>query len=145
MEQAAPHAGDLFEAVLTMLDPDVTLDLATVIGPTRSPSAMQAVATSLTQDIERAENVGRNVGVHELAGEPGPELVRLAIEKDYDVIVLDGSAVADQGDAIPSWHDYVHSHAPCALCVMSLPAIPREVVDSTPSTVVPAIERPKPR
>jgi amino acid transporter/nucleotide-binding universal stress UspA family protein len=142
-----PHAADLFEAVLTMLDPDVGFDLATVPGPQRASAASQSVTpqsatpqsgmTSLIQDIERAENVGREVRIHHLAGDPGPEIVTLVLEQDYDLVVLDGSVVADDDDAVPAWHKYVREHSPCIVCDLSMPAIPREVVDATPSTLVP--------
>lgn len=140
-----PHASDLFEAVLTMLDPDVIFDLATVSGPTRSPAASQMISTNLVQDIERAEKVGREVRMHPIAGDPGPEIVGLVLDQAYDLLVLDGSTVAADDDAIPAWHQYVHEHAPCIVCVLTVPAIPREVVDVTPSVAAPAVERPKPR
>lgn len=146
-----PHAGDLFEAVLTMLDPGVTLDLATFAGPAHPPAAGStagpAAVTRLAQDIERAEKIGREIEVHELNGDPGPGLVRLATEKDYDLVVLDGAAVklADSDEGVSVWHQYVQSHAPFAVCNLSLPSIQREVVDSTPSTIVPAADLPRPQ
>lgn len=142
-----PHAADLFEAVLTMLDPHVTFDLATVTGPPRSAgTSSTTLARSLLEDIELAEKIGRTPKVYELEGDPGADLVRLTIEKDYDLLVLDGSTVAADDDAIPAWHAYVHEHAACTICVLTLPSIPREVVDLTPSSPAnpaPAIEKPK--
>ncbi|MFN0056600.1 MAG: amino acid permease [Planctomycetales bacterium] len=127
-----PHAADLFEAVLTMLDPDVRLDIATVPELVRPGAASQPTATTLQQDIERAENIGREVQVHRLSENPGPEVVQLVLEHDYDLLVLDGSEVADDDDNVPPWHKFVREHSPCTLCVLSVPSIPREVVDLTP-------------
>lgn len=137
-----PHASDLFETVLTMLDPDVPLDLASVPPPEPpSPSNAETV-TQVTRDIERAEKIGREVQVFPLSANPGAELVKLAIEKDYDVVVLDGSDVTEGSGTVPEWHQYVYTHAPFAVCSLALPAVPREVVDSTPSAAAPAGEGP---
>ena len=140
------HSGDLFESVLTMLDPDVILDFA-ALPPSGTPAVAAGpsnpVGSRIAQDIERADKVGREVRVHPLNGDPGTELVRLAIDFEYDLLVLDGSAAPGEDEATPPWHDYVHHHAPCALCTLSLPAIPREVVDSTPSTIVAALKSPE--
>lgn len=127
-----PHASDLFEAVLTMLDPDVIFDVATIADPTGSPAGSQSTATSLMQDIERAENIGREVRTHRITGEPGPEITRLALEQDFDLLVLDGSAADSAEQAAPGWHQYVHEHASCMVCDLYVPPIPREVVDVTP-------------
>jgi hypothetical protein len=136
------HSGDLFESVLTMLDPDVILDFAALPASVPSPAATAVPVTvgpRITQDIERADKVGREVRVHPISGDPGPELVRLAIDFEYDLLVLDGSVAPGEDETTPPWHDYVQDHAPCALCILSLPTIPREVVDSTPSTIVAAL------
>jgi len=140
------HSGDLFESVLTMLDPDVILDFAALPDSSASAnsapvtqSAPAAVGSRIAQDTERADKVGREVRVHALNGDPGTELVRLAIDFEYDLLVLDGSVAPGEDETTPPWHDYVHHHAPCALCILSLPTIPREVVDSTPSTIVAAL------
>jgi hypothetical protein len=95
-----------------------------------------SVGTSLVQDIERAEKIGRDVSVHTLEGDPGPGIVRLALEHDYDLLVLDAPAECENGTDLPPWQKYVREHASCVVCLMSLPAIQREVVDSTPSSVI---------
>ena len=38
--------------------------------------------TSLSQDLAQAANVSRDVAVHQISGDPGTAIVRLAIEKD---------------------------------------------------------------
>jgi nucleotide-binding universal stress UspA family protein len=164
------HSRDLFDAVLTMLDPDVGFDIAHVgppgslnsssgtsskaisspvisspvisspvissTGIPRSSSSTTAGCTSLLQDIERAEKIGREVNVHTLEADPGPGIVRLALEHDYDLIVLDAPAATENGTGLAPWQQYVREHASCVVCLMSLPAIQREVVDTTPSHVI---------
>jgi amino acid transporter len=168
------RARDLFDAVLTMLDPDVVFDVVHVstdnsnatsasVGNSnavlsREPSAQQrdsrtavsstrlssagisrsstVTGTSLLQDIERAENIGREVHVHTLQTDPGTGVVRLALEHDYDLIVLDAPAATENGAGPLAWQQYIREHASCVVCFMSLPAIQREVVDSTPSHVI---------
>lgn len=130
-----PHARDLFETVLTTLDPDLPLALAhwsksAAAEDTEPGTASGTTPTSLAQDVERADKIGREMTVHEIHGEPGPEIVKLAMEKDYDLIVLDGS-VGEEGH--PEWAKFVREHSACPVCLLSLPAIQREVVDSTPS------------
>jgi amino acid transporter/nucleotide-binding universal stress UspA family protein len=133
------HARDLFETVLTTLDPELPLDLVhwskTEAAAEQPPESGNANgngngAGALAQDIERAEKIGREMTVHEIHGEPGPEIVKLAMEQDYDLIVIDGSR-GEEGH--PDWAEYVREHSACPVCLLSLPAIQREVVDTTPS------------
>src|SRR5262249_7047607 len=70
-----PAGLDLFQAVLTMLDPQVVLSLAT---PAAAPSGNGVGVVAFVQ--EQAKRVGRNVQVLPLKGDPGAEIVRLAHE-----------------------------------------------------------------
>jgi len=136
-----PHSSDLFDSVLTMLDPDVVFDLAQIANGQPANGNSTVVGSSLLQDIERAQKIGREVTVHAVPGDPGPEIARLAMEKDYDLIVLDAPATSEGTVGTLPWQQYIREHASCLVCLLSLPAIPREVVDSTPSTIVAAIDR----
>jgi nucleotide-binding universal stress UspA family protein len=141
-----PHSRDLFDSVLTMLDPDVVFDLVHLAGDVApqgnfsaaaSPAVNSAIAsTSLLQDVERAHKIGREITVREAEGDPGPAVVALALEHDYDLIVLDAPAVVENGGSLPEWEQYIREHASCAVCLLSLPAIQREVVDKTPSSIM---------
>jgi hypothetical protein len=71
--------------------------------------------------------------VHKLQEDPGPGIVRLALENDYDLVVLDRPH-AENGSSESLWHNYICEHASCAVCLLALPAIQREVVDKTPSS-----------
>ncbi len=134
------HSRDLFDTVLTMLDPDVVFDLAHLSTPHQpegnshgGSSTMNS--TSLVQDVDRAQKIGREITVHTVQGDPGPAVVALVLEHDYDLIVLDAPAVVENGGSLPAWEQYIREHASCAVCLLSLPAIQREVVDKTPSAV----------
>ncbi len=134
-----PHCSDLFDAVLTTLDPDVVFDLVNL--PNGSASNGSPAGNTLQQDIERAEKIGREVAVHTLTEDRGPGIVRLAMDEDYDLVVLDAPATTEGTSGTAPWQQYVREHASCAVCLLSLPAIPREVVDSTPSTIVAILDR----
>jgi amino acid transporter len=125
------RSSDLFEIVLTTLDPTVSLDLAHLPGVSASGSPSTGNG-SLHADVERAEKIGRELVVHKLDEDPGFGIVRLTLEHDYDLVVLD-AAGPESATGRPIWHAYIYDHAPCAVCVLSLPAIQREVMDKTPS------------
>jgi nucleotide-binding universal stress UspA family protein len=128
-----PHASDLFEAVLTTLDPEVVFDLAHLSNDRLTAGSSANGNNSLQQDVERAQKIGREVTVHTVKEDPGPEIVRLALENDYDLVVLDAPATSEGTAGTLPWQQYIRERASCAVCLLSLPAIPREVVDWTPS------------
>jgi hypothetical protein len=141
-----PHSRDLFDSVLTMLDPDVVFDLVHLPSanePGANPpiasfpgGSSTATSASLMQDVERAHKIGREITVHSVEGDPGPAVVALSLDHDYDLIVLDAPAVVEDGESLPDWIQYIREHAPCTVCLLSLPVIQREVVDKTPSSVL---------
>ncbi len=74
------RSSDLFDLVLTSLDPLVTLDLAHLPRATSSGGSAASISsmgsingtgTSLLADVERAEKIGRELVVHTLDAEPG--------------------------------------------------------------------------
>jgi len=128
-----PRSHDLFDTVLTALDPDVVLGLASAGANGGSNGGNGTAPNFLGQDVDQAQKVGRAVKLHTIDRDLGPALVRLAIERDCDLIVLD-SPLAAGAAHLPAWQQYVFEHAACTVCPMSLPGIQREVVDTTPST-----------
>ena len=127
------HAGstassDLFQGVLTMLDPAVALDLVELVLPTTEPTHAHTV---IFQDRERARHLGRELNVLEVKpDEPGPAIVRLAVEGKYDTVVV--APAAEEADEVRVvWSDmakYVTAHAHCPVLIATMPAIPQEVV-----------------
>lgn len=133
VHDATGHSSDVFDEVLTMLDPDVALDFAHLPNPADPEPSPES--NEMLQDVDLARQLGREVEVHELTADPGTEIVRLAREKSYDVILLNFPQEHEE-DAVPlDWTEYVRQHSPCPVLFVSLPAIPREVgEDEKPST-----------
>ena len=76
---------DLFQAVLTMLDPAVLLALAPVIEPGDEGESLLAM---IRRDEERAKQLGRRVGVLTLKAPIGRDIVQAAADGQFDLIVL---------------------------------------------------------
>jgi amino acid transporter/nucleotide-binding universal stress UspA family protein len=108
---------DLFQAVLTMLDPQVALALAYVPGPDAAPAVLR-------KDHEKARNLGRELAIHPLPANYGAELVQLARESQADLLILPRPAVSDKVCDVPS--EYVLRHAHCPVFLATAPAIPEE-------------------
>ncbi len=124
---------DLFQSVLTMLDSGVTLDLAVVPAEGVQPADIQ---NALAADERRATQLGREVSIITLGGEPGPELVRAAREGRYDLIIAEvpegGPRSFDATNR--SWLDYVVEHAHCVVFLAAPPGIPTEVDEASEAT-----------
>jgi hypothetical protein len=128
----SPSNSDLFEAVLTMLDPQVVLTLV----HTQGGSANEATSVVngngvLFQDQERAKQLGRELDVRSLPGDPkelGARIIALAQEGKYDLIILslssDVPAGPDRQTDGPT--NYVLRHAPCRVFLAAPPVIPQE-------------------
>ncbi len=119
---------DLFQAVLTMLDPQVTLDLVTVPSVQGQPPNGQAI---LQHDQERAGQLGRELQVHDVKSDWGAEIARLAQGGRYDLIILPLPAQrpAPPGRPWAEWVEYVLDHAHCPVFLAAQPLIPTEVAD----------------
>jgi amino acid transporter/nucleotide-binding universal stress UspA family protein len=128
VHDGSPASGDLFRSVLTMLDAKVGLDLAAVEPfEEQSPS----VDGILERDRERARTLGRDIKVHSLDGNFGPELVKLAREGHYELIIvaLPRERPAEKGRLWGPDTDYVLAHAHCPVFLAAAPLIPAEVTD----------------
>jgi nucleotide-binding universal stress UspA family protein len=112
-------ASDLFRGVLTMLDPQVGLQLAYVPGPDAAP-------TVLRTDHEKAQSLGRDVAIHPLPAEYGAELVQLARETQADLIILSDSAAGRP--ASDPQIELIRRRAHCPVFVATPPAIPEDAV-----------------
>jgi hypothetical protein len=123
-------ASDLFRSVLTMLDPEVALALVR-IGNADAPANGSSL---VQQDQEQARKLDRDLQVYALGNEePGPGIVRLAREGQYDLIVLGlptESPTDPLGQLTPQ-AVYLVRHAHCPVFLATQPAIPQEVVDTT--------------
>ncbi len=123
-----PASSDLFQWVLTMLDPQVVLDVVAV-GPVGPQTGNGHAA--IERDREQAARLGRELRVYPAEGEPGPEVVRVAREGQYDLVVV---ALPEERPAQPElpwpgWTEYVFSHAHCPVFLAAHPLIPKETAE----------------
>jgi len=123
---------DLFNAVLTMLDPKVNLTLLPVVPAGAEPMNGHSI---IHQDQERAEQLDRQLQLLELDKADGPTIVNKAREEQYDLIILplpEGSPINLLGQ-LDERSRHIISHAHCRVLLATTPTIPQEVVDFTPS------------
>jgi amino acid transporter/nucleotide-binding universal stress UspA family protein len=129
LHDGTPGSSDLFQEVLTLLDPQVFLALAPV-----APEGEEKVpgANLIPHDQERARQLGREVKLVKLGGGSGEEVVRVAKEGQYDLIILGLPAEppAGQNGRVDARALYVMDHAHCRVFLAAAPLIPREVVDT---------------
>jgi nucleotide-binding universal stress UspA family protein len=113
----SPLSADFLDTVLSFLDPEVSVTLIDVAengnhgGAASSDEARRIVA----QGIERARELGRTVESRVARGEPGREIVRLAVEGKFDAIFLSLRGAYRRRDTValaPNTR-YVLEHAPC--------------------------------
>jgi amino acid transporter/nucleotide-binding universal stress UspA family protein len=115
---------DLFQALLTMLDPGVALTIVALKTETHDPS-------EIMDEREQAEQLKRAIDVKMVNGTPGPEIVRLAREGKSDVITFAKSTDAPIHEALGpnTWEGYVIRHAPCQVLVATPPVPPEELAE----------------
>jgi amino acid transporter/nucleotide-binding universal stress UspA family protein len=126
----SPESSDLFEAVLTMLDPHVVLGMVH-FSPNANvePERLANGNGVLQQDQERAKQLGRKLEVHTLSGDQGREFVRLAREGKYDLIILALSSETPTGSKQPIDERtcFILRHAHCRVFLAAPPSIPQDV------------------
>jgi nucleotide-binding universal stress UspA family protein len=119
-----PESSDLFEAALTMLDPQVALTLVSVT----AKDAPKSEPGWMLQDLERARQLRREVEIQRLpAGNPAVAIVQLAAEEHYGLVLIGFTPASASYETPPLDTDYVVCHAPCRVCLVSPPAIPQGV------------------
>jgi nucleotide-binding universal stress UspA family protein len=121
------HAGtadgsDLFKALITMLDPHVAMTLVPLSAKT---GTSETNGSWIQQDVERSQQLKREIDVCPLPdGEPSHEIVRLAAEQKYDLIVIGKPSESSLEAEPPLDVDYILEHAPCWVCVVTPTPIP---------------------
>jgi amino acid transporter len=123
VHDGTPESSDLFQAVLTMLDPGVVLAFAQI-----SSAGFNNGHGTLSQDRERARKLGRELAVHSISTDPGPEIARTARQGQYDLIILPLPAESQAGPtlAMDGLIGYLLRHAHCRVFLAAPPAIPQE-------------------
>jgi amino acid transporter len=117
---------DLFQAVLTMLDPQVVLAIVPAVTAGEEVSNGHAV---IQQDEERAKRLGRELAVNYIQDDSGEAFVRLAQEGQYDLIILPlpDEPPAGQTSRLDARIHYVLDRAHCRVFLAASPRIPQEV------------------
>jgi amino acid transporter len=117
---------DVFEWLLTMLAPDVQLDLA-AIAPVDAHAANGHGV--LNQDQQHAAKLGRKLSVLKVQAEVGPDLVELAYAGNYDLIVVPWTEEnrTAAGPAESDWASYLLTHSPCSVFLAAHPSVPKEL------------------
>jgi amino acid transporter/nucleotide-binding universal stress UspA family protein len=128
LHDGTPTCSDLFQSVLTMLDPHVELALVPV--PPAGESAVDHA--QIQQDRLRARQLRRELLVCEVQGDVGAAVVRLAREGTYDLVVLPLPAdlPARPQRPLDERSAYLLQHAHCPVFLVGSPVIPNEVVDT---------------
>jgi hypothetical protein len=123
-----PGSTDLFQAVLTVLDPQVVLDLAPV--DRRSEGSANGAGV-VQKELEQAAQLGRVIKVWPVPGDPGPELVRLAREGQYDLLIVALPQEQPLTEALPleRWVNHVLRNAPCRVFLAAAPALPQDIAE----------------
>jgi amino acid transporter/nucleotide-binding universal stress UspA family protein len=125
------ESSDMLQGLLTMLDPDVTLG---VVCPAVAEGAAGNGPSPLQKDERRARKLGRELEVHAVSGVWADEVVRIANENNYSLIVL--PLPAEQVDETPRGRDPVTEailrQAHCRVFLAVPPAIPRQPDEEPP-------------
>jgi amino acid transporter/nucleotide-binding universal stress UspA family protein len=87
VHDGSPACSDLFQAVLTMLDPAVRLDLVPLIPVGKEPLNGHNI---VKQDEERAKQLDRPLNIHTIESEAkaSQDIIRLAREMEADLIIV---------------------------------------------------------
>jgi nucleotide-binding universal stress UspA family protein len=121
-----PDSRDLFEALLTMLDRQVALELAELKNPEGNGT--------LGQDVERAHLLNRQVDVHPLAdANVTGELIRIVREGKFDLLVVNATQDGDGAGVKRIDLNFLVRHAPCRVFLSAPSAIPLEPEEDSPS------------
>jgi hypothetical protein len=127
---------DLFEAVLTLLDPAVELDVAVL--PDEGSSLQTHFAASPTtrlnfpaRDRERAERLGRKIALQHLSDGSIAAVLKLAQARRNDLIVVPQPVEAvGAGPLSHAWLAELIHRAPCMVFAVSRPPVPQEVTEA---------------
>jgi hypothetical protein len=114
---------DLYQSVLTTLDPAVDLTLALV-----GDAEGRAPANTAQAIQEQSAQLGHQVTIEPVPPGPlGAYLVRQARDGKYDLLIL--PLPHDQRLEVAPWVDYVLRHAPCRVFLAAEPPLPQELAE----------------
>jgi hypothetical protein len=115
------QGSDLFRLVLTTLDPQVALVVA------QASADGQGQPLPLQQDLERAEQLHREVNVRPIKQPVGAELARVAKDERFDlVIVAAPNQLQDNAGELEKQIDILMKMARSPVMLIKMPDIPQE-------------------
>ncbi len=116
----SPLSADFLDTVMSFLDPAIGVTLIDIAeageDPDETPEAVVGEAKRiLERGTLRARELGRTVESMVATGDPGPQIVKAAVEGKFDAIFMSLRGVYRRGDttAFASNTKYVLEHAPC--------------------------------
>jgi amino acid transporter len=117
---------DVFQSILTTLDPEVVLRILVL-----PPDEEIASADALHAIKEQAKQVGRTVTVQALAGPRGADIVQQAKDGGFDLMILPLPDEMARGKlfALPAWIQFVLQNAPCRVLLVVNPVLPTDLVE----------------
>jgi amino acid transporter len=119
-----PASSDLFQAVLTMLDPKVDLGVVPLVANGQPNGTGDG---PLRHDLEQAKQLDRPIALLTLkAGMREFEILRLAQESQYDLIVVNVPPEPPPGMDKVLDATYLLRHSTCRVFVTAPPALPPE-------------------
>lgn len=137
VHDASARGSDVFENVLTMLDPEVVLDLAHVPSADITDTGSLATGSHIEFDRERAAKVGREVTIHVVNDAPTDSVLQLVKQHEYDLVIIPHGIAHRDGLFGGDWADQLRERISVPICFLSLPLIPREAQADPPSPAPP--------
>jgi amino acid transporter/nucleotide-binding universal stress UspA family protein len=118
-------SADFLDTVLSFLDPSIAV---TLIDVAESGRAEDEILDTIRQGVNRAQELGRAVEHRVLQGEPGPMIVKVAQEENFDAIFMSlrGEYRALDTIVMATNTRYVLQNAPC-----------RVILGFAPKSIVP--------
>jgi amino acid transporter/nucleotide-binding universal stress UspA family protein len=129
----SPLSADFLDTVMSFLDPAIEVTLLDVAEDSSDDLGIDPIEEAkevVERGAERTRALGRDVHYRVARGEPGPEIVRAAVEGKFDAIFMSLRGVYRRGDtsAFASNTRYVLEHAPC-----------RVILGFAPKSIPPAV------
>src|SRR5262249_11528651 len=120
---------DIFQSILTTLDPEVGLKILVV-----PPEQAGASADAMHAIEEQTRQVGRKVvlsALPALDGQLGPTIVQQARDDSCDLIVLPLPEEMDRARpiALPAWIQHVLQNARCRVLLVANPVLPTDLAE----------------
>ncbi len=116
---------DLFQSILTALDPMVKLDVLVMPADEHEPASVQKAIEFQTQQVNR------KLTMEILSGSLGESIVQYSRKVGADIIVVPISDDIDRAKplALPGWVVYVLQNARCRVMLVANPMLPKDLAD----------------